>query len=209
MVDQALSLGCSPGRVRLKNPWHVQRRHNRLNRRHGIPLLMVAALTLSWATSVPRRNPRGTCLGPACLHPLPPGSIPVRMAAHTLAPPGTMGSSARCRGRRSATAWQRSRTAVLTARSESAAAGCALKATPCTAEDVQFSLTDIRGGATVRTNVQRVEVVAPLTVRPPEEPWPDTDFLWHKRHCCRAHRTKNLEQVVMMVSKASHWSGAL
>jgi peptide/nickel transport system substrate-binding protein len=47
---------------------------------------------------------------------------------------------------------------------------------PCTAEDVQFSFNRYKGsGATeFRTNVQRVEVVDPLTVRfHLNEPWPD------------------------------------
>ena len=47
---------------------------------------------------------------------------------------------------------------------------------PCTAEDVQFSFNRYKGSgaAEFRTNVQRVEVVDPLTVRfYLNEPWPD------------------------------------
>jgi peptide/nickel transport system substrate-binding protein len=47
---------------------------------------------------------------------------------------------------------------------------------PCTAEDVQFSFERYKGsGATeLRANVQRVEIVDPLTVRfHLKEPWPD------------------------------------
>jgi peptide/nickel transport system substrate-binding protein len=47
---------------------------------------------------------------------------------------------------------------------------------PCTAEDVKFSFDRYKGGgaAELRANVQRVEVVDPLTVRfHLEQPWPD------------------------------------
>jgi ABC-type transport system substrate-binding protein len=47
---------------------------------------------------------------------------------------------------------------------------------PCTAEDVKFSFERYRGGGAteLRANVQRVEVVDPLTVRfHLTEPWPD------------------------------------
>jgi peptide/nickel transport system substrate-binding protein len=47
---------------------------------------------------------------------------------------------------------------------------------PCTAEDVKFSFERYKGGgaAELRANVQRVEVVDPLTVRfHMKEPWPD------------------------------------
>ena len=47
---------------------------------------------------------------------------------------------------------------------------------PCTAEDVKFSFERYKGGgaAEFRANVQRVEVVDPLTVRfHLKEPWPD------------------------------------
>ncbi len=47
---------------------------------------------------------------------------------------------------------------------------------PCTAEDVQFSFERYKGGSAteLRANVQRVEVVDPLTVRfHLKEPWPD------------------------------------
>ena len=47
---------------------------------------------------------------------------------------------------------------------------------PCTAEDVQFSFDRYKGGGAteLRANVQRVEVVDPLTVRfHLQEPWPD------------------------------------
>jgi peptide/nickel transport system substrate-binding protein len=47
---------------------------------------------------------------------------------------------------------------------------------PCTAEDVKFSFEHYKGGgaAELRANVQRVEVVDPLTVRfHLKEPWPD------------------------------------
>ena len=47
---------------------------------------------------------------------------------------------------------------------------------PCTAEDVKFSFERYKGGGAteLRANVQRVEVVDPLTVRfHLNEPWPD------------------------------------
>jgi peptide/nickel transport system substrate-binding protein len=47
---------------------------------------------------------------------------------------------------------------------------------PCTAEDVKFSFDRYKGGGAteLRANVQRVEVVDPLTVRfHLKEPWPD------------------------------------
>ena len=47
---------------------------------------------------------------------------------------------------------------------------------PCTAEDVKFSFERYKGGGAseLRANVQRVEVVDPLTVRfHMKEPWPD------------------------------------
>ena len=186
MVDQALPLGCSPGRgaPEAANKRTVQRRHHGMNRRYGILLLVVAVLALGWAHDAgAQTTPSGdlvwalhVSISPSWFDPGENGGLITPFAVLYALHDGVVRPMPGQKiGNSLAASWTESPDGLVY--EFKLRQGLRFhNGDPCTAEDVKFSFDRYKGGgaAELRANVQRLEVVDPLTVRfHLQAPWPD------------------------------------